>query len=257
MSISDRDLEALSAYLDGVLSGKERERLETRIQRDQELQDKLEQLQRTMTTMRSLPVLRAPRNYYLTPEMVGEKQRPRRAFPVLRFVSALATLLFVLVFLSDLFILPTLLMAPSSAVQFAEQAVEEAEQTILETDTTESQLPDAPAEKSLESFQAEGEAAPAAAEAILSPTAGTTPEFERLLTTAIPSLAEEMEDTVGAVGVEEPNLRIETSEPLDQSDEALRPGIDFRRVFRITEIILVLLALMTGLAAFFLFWREK
>ena len=37
MRVSDRDLEALSASLDGELSGKEQERLEATIQTDEEL----------------------------------------------------------------------------------------------------------------------------------------------------------------------------------------------------------------------------
>ena len=98
MRASDRDLEALSAYLDAELSGKEQERLEATIQADEELRNTLEQLQQTRTMMRSLPSLRAPRNYYLTPAMVGENHKPRLAFPVLRFASVMATLLLALLF---------------------------------------------------------------------------------------------------------------------------------------------------------------
>ena len=71
MNLSDRDLETLSAFLDGEISGRDQERLEARLQSDEALRKYLEDLRRTRTAVRSLPVLRAPRNYYLTPEMVG------------------------------------------------------------------------------------------------------------------------------------------------------------------------------------------
>ena len=44
MSISDRDFEALSAYLDGELAGKALARMEARLQTNQDVQDAYEQL---------------------------------------------------------------------------------------------------------------------------------------------------------------------------------------------------------------------
>ena len=96
MKLSDRELETLSAYLDGEISNRDRERLEARLQSDGSLREYLEGLQRTRAAVRSLPALRAPRNYYLTPEMVGQRREPRRFFPVFSFASAVATVLFVL-----------------------------------------------------------------------------------------------------------------------------------------------------------------
>ena len=69
MNLSDRDLEMLSAYLDGEISGKDRERLEARLLVDEDLRNTLEELQRTRQVMRSLPSMRAPRNYFVTAEM--------------------------------------------------------------------------------------------------------------------------------------------------------------------------------------------
>ena len=259
MSISDRDLEALSAYLDGELSGKEREHLEANIQIDEELRNTLEQLQRARTMMRSSPTLRAPRNYYLTPTMVGEKDKPRGAFPVLRFASVLATLLLVLLFLGDVFMLPNLVMAPARTMQFAESAVEEAEQLEFKAEIIEGQLPEVPAEQSVDRLEMEGEAAPPAAEAMISPSVEPAPGLEKLLATALPAPAEEMEDVIGGVteSEEEPNLRIEMRDPVTLPDDELQPGINLLTIVRIAELILIVAALSTGLAAFFLYRKYK
>ena len=94
--ISSRDLERLSAYLDGTLSAREAARLEERLQDDLVLQQELAELRETIRLVGSLPVIRSPRNFTLTPDMVGLKERPR-AYPVLQFATALATFIFLAV----------------------------------------------------------------------------------------------------------------------------------------------------------------
>ncbi len=259
MSLSDRELEALSAYLDGELSGKALVRMEARIQENQELRDTFEQLNNAKTLMRGLPKMRAPRNYLLTPQMVGSVRQPRRAFPVLRFASVLATLLLVLVFLGDVFMVPNQVMSPSRAVQLAESAVEEVEQPVLEAEIIESQLPEAPEEQSMERAELEGDAPPAAAEAIISPSADSTLGLEKLLATAIPAPVEEMEDGLGEFSepVDEPNLEIEMRDQVSQSDEEVQTSIDLQAVLRISEIVLIVIAISTGLGAFLLFRKDK
>ena len=61
--ISDRDWEAISAYLDGELNPKERARLDARLQANADLRAALEDLRRTRTVLRSQPRLHAPRNF--------------------------------------------------------------------------------------------------------------------------------------------------------------------------------------------------
>lgn len=113
--ISNRDWEALSAYLDGQLSLKERDRLEARLKASADLQDALEQLRRTRSVLRSLPPVRAPRNFTLTPQMVRARAAPSPAYPIFRFASALAAVLLVLVLLGD-FLTPRMMAsAPTSA----------------------------------------------------------------------------------------------------------------------------------------------
>jgi hypothetical protein len=103
--ISTREWEAISAYLDGQLPPRERTRLEEQLKNRADLRAALEDLRRTRTILRSQPKLRAPRNFTLTPEMVGARPQPRRGFnlfPALSLTSALAGLLFVAVLLVDL-----------------------------------------------------------------------------------------------------------------------------------------------------------
>jgi anti-sigma factor RsiW len=88
-----RDIELLSSYLDGQLKPSEAARLEARISTDRDLRAVLEDLRSTRTLLRQLPMRKAPRNFTLTPKMVGKNPPLPRAYPAFRFVSALASLL--------------------------------------------------------------------------------------------------------------------------------------------------------------------
>lgn len=94
--LSQRDLERLSAYLDGELSERERAKLEARLEEERRLQGALEELQGAVGFMRRLPQIRPPRNYTLTPQVVGQRQSTWR-FPMLQFATAVAALLLVAV----------------------------------------------------------------------------------------------------------------------------------------------------------------
>jgi len=93
-----RDLELLSAYLDGQLNPSESTRLETRLKTDPELASVLTDLRAARTLLRKLPARKAPRNFTLTRKMVGQNPPLPRAYPWFRFTTALATLLFVFSF---------------------------------------------------------------------------------------------------------------------------------------------------------------
>ena len=103
--ISRGDIETLSAYLDGELSSGDRARLETRLHTKPELRVLLVSLQQTRAVLRNTPCLRAPRNFTLTPAMIGQRSRfnPLSFFLALRFSSVLAALLFVGVVLAEPF----------------------------------------------------------------------------------------------------------------------------------------------------------
>jgi hypothetical protein len=98
--ITPRDWETLSAYLDDQLGVQERNELESRLVRDPALNRGLDELRSTRMILRSLPKLRAPRNFTLTPSMAGQKvgaSTTTGAYPLLRLASMLATLFFILV----------------------------------------------------------------------------------------------------------------------------------------------------------------
>jgi anti-sigma factor RsiW len=98
---SFRDVEKLSAYLDGQLKPSEVARLEARLQTDPQLASILQDLRQTRSLLRQLPQRRAPRNFTLTPKMVGQKPPLPRTYPVFRFATVLATLLLFFTFATN------------------------------------------------------------------------------------------------------------------------------------------------------------
>ena len=93
--LSSRDLERLSAYLDGELSSRETERIQARLMSEPELERALQALQATVTLFKELPHVRAPHNFTVT-----EAVKPR-GYPILQFGTALAALAFILVVGAD------------------------------------------------------------------------------------------------------------------------------------------------------------
>lgn len=101
VSVSPRDWELLSAYLDGQLSPKDRAQVEARLWKDAALRNALDELDRTRAAVRQLPRLKAPRNYTLSPQKV--KIRPMlRLYPAFGMASALASVILVMVIVVDL-----------------------------------------------------------------------------------------------------------------------------------------------------------
>lgn len=90
-----RDVELLSAYLDGQISPSDSSRLESRLASDPELAATLQALRESRGLLRRLPKRRAPRNFTLTYAMVGKKPPLPRSYPIFRFATALAAILFV------------------------------------------------------------------------------------------------------------------------------------------------------------------
>lgn len=75
MGITRKDLSQLSAYIDGELSRRDEDLLKRKIQSDSQLQSALDQLRLTKRVLQSTPTLSVPRNFELTPELVGQKQK--------------------------------------------------------------------------------------------------------------------------------------------------------------------------------------
>lgn len=111
----ERRDERLSAYLDGELSEAERARFENRLSQDPALRAELRAMHRTISLMRELPQVTAPRNFILSESMVkrerpvrearrapSERQRRTWAAPLLTAATAVVSLLFVIVLAGDL-----------------------------------------------------------------------------------------------------------------------------------------------------------
>ena len=99
---SFRDVEKLSAYLDGQLKPSEIARLEARLQSEPELASVFKDLRQARGLLRQLPQRRAPRNFTLTPKMVGGKPPMPRTYPVFRLATVLATLLLFFTFATNM-----------------------------------------------------------------------------------------------------------------------------------------------------------
>ena len=104
--VTKGEWEALSAYLDGQLARRKRDRLEKMLQMRPELRLALAELKRTRIILRSQPRIRAPRHFTLTPEMVGARKAMRPQswfFESMRLASVLASLIFVLAVFGEVF----------------------------------------------------------------------------------------------------------------------------------------------------------
>jgi hypothetical protein len=102
-----RDIEQLSAYLDGQLNPSDSTRLESRITADPELASVLSDLRAARGILRKLPARKAPRNFTLTRQMVGLKPPLPRTFSFFRFSTAFAAFLLMLTFAANS-VLPSL-----------------------------------------------------------------------------------------------------------------------------------------------------
>lgn len=91
--MNTRDLELLSSYLDGQLKPSDAARLEVRLSTDPDLRAVLDDLRAARGLLRQLPMRKAPRNFTLTPKMVGKNPPLPRSYPAFRFVTGLASLM--------------------------------------------------------------------------------------------------------------------------------------------------------------------
>ena len=91
--MKQRDIELLSSYLDGQLSTADSARLEARLRTDPDLRSVLQDLRSARSLLRQLPMRKAPRNFTLTPKMVGKNPPLPRSYPVFRFAATLASVL--------------------------------------------------------------------------------------------------------------------------------------------------------------------
>ncbi|MFH1446518.1 MAG: hypothetical protein ABIG43_03795 [Chloroflexota bacterium] len=120
--ISFKDMSRLSAYIDGCLSDKERDKFEVRLAGSKELQHALIKQKRLKAALRALPVKPAPRNFTLNPEMVAQRKSQPKLMLTFRFASAAAALLLIAVFAGEL-LLGSLFPSPQASMMASEAAL--------------------------------------------------------------------------------------------------------------------------------------
>jgi hypothetical protein len=168
-------LELLSAAVDDALSPDERSSLEARLAHDAQLRLALVELRQARKGLSQLPRLRVPRNFTLTPELVG-RRGARPAYPRLRLATALAALAFALTFGMDS------LLARSGVLPPGMPAASQAGALVAElsSDAAGALPPEAAdvpqATEGVSEAPAEAERSAADALAEVSPTALPTPE---------------------------------------------------------------------------------
>lgn len=94
--LDPRDLELLSAYMDGEITSSERTMLEQRLAHEPQLRGELETLRQTVSWIHALPPVHAPRNFTLTPDMVRRQPARVLGFPATAFVSTMSAVAAVL-----------------------------------------------------------------------------------------------------------------------------------------------------------------
>lgn len=122
-NISSRDMNNLSAYLDGQLSAKDRMKFETRLKNDEALQQSLREFRQTKILLRRAGNIAIPRNFTLTQEMAAQIKPIRRSrmLPALSISSALA--IFLLVFALLFEFLPEFHVLPGASKAVSDNAL--------------------------------------------------------------------------------------------------------------------------------------
>lgn len=192
-SEAERLDERISAYLDGTLPGRDRERLESRMAGDPALRAQVRQMRAIRQAMRRLPRRRAPRNFTLDAAQVGQI-RPEPAwtpYPILRSATVIAALLLAMLLVFDLGFYRGGIAQPVSETAFAPEMVADEAAPAVETEPVEgARAESAAADELLPSpnVQLEMEEAPVEAEMAASEAAA---EEEPLLQEAPEAMAVE------------------------------------------------------------------
>jgi len=241
-----RDIELLSAYLDGELKPADSARLETRLNSDPQLASVLSDLRATRTLLRRLPSRKAPRNFTLTRKMVGQNPPLPRAYPLFRLATTIATLLLFFTFGLN-FVGSQLASTQPMAFGMGGGGGGDAESYAAEAPALEEPVapaePAAPAEEPAAAVPAPAESATApdnGASLTLAPVeteAPLTDETSRVIETPVSKNGEEG-NAVGG-GVEQPQLQQEVSSPSPLISSAWQIGLAVITVLGILAMVLM------------------
>jgi hypothetical protein len=232
-NVSLRDWQALSSYLDRQLDDRQHARLEMRLRDDPLLRSALDELRRTQVILRGVPKPRRRRNFTLTAEMVVARKKPSLAFPAMSLASALAGILFLVVFVGDLLI------------NRLQQPTAQPMQAMVQELTTEVEL-DSQSLRELATPAPLATVTPQSLEQMAAPKAFAYPPPAELSTPAAEPQAESPADLAQAV-----EAKSTDGQPL--------PGEAARGLFGLTrqgvlglEILLIVIAFSAGIAAIYL-----
>lgn len=234
---SFRDVEQLSALLDGQMHPQEAERWRARLDSDPELAALYRQLAQSRALLRKLPARRAPRNFTLTPQMAGVRAPTPRAVPFFRFAAAFASLLLVLTVAVNGLVPLAAAPAPAAAPAYGVGGGPMPE------------APEAPAatEPPLRSARVLEEPAPLQEASPASPEDAALPTAETMR-----SLAALPTETVE----EQPHLyAAEEAQPFALAAPAPAPAP--WQVPAWLQALLLVVAVVSGLAAWWLGWRAQ
>jgi hypothetical protein len=212
-----RDLELLSAYIDGELSESDLRRVEGRIETDSAFSFAYREIQSTRKLVSELPAVRPPRNFTLTPEMASIR-KGLSLFPVFRFATVIATVAFAVLLGAD-----ALLLRSPGSVPFAAQPARMMVEEELDAAAVEEELVEGVLEVPVEDAVI-GTAADEVAEAeagIAAPEAGPLPT-EGLLTPREPGFqgfgTETGEGFTGDEAKVEPTTKASTEDTQEPDD---------------------------------------
>lgn len=96
--LRDHDIEKISAYLDGQLSSSESAVIESRLKTDPDLASAFDDMRLARGMLRRLPKRKAPRNFMLSRKMVKANPPVPRTFSLFQFSSAFSALLLIFTF---------------------------------------------------------------------------------------------------------------------------------------------------------------
>ena len=272
--ISNREWEALSAFLDDQLSSREYARLKSLLDDDEDLRMALEELREIRSLIKSQPIYRAPRNFTLSPEVAGmsiRKRQSMRSFSTLRFATVLATVFLVIVFIGDIFVSDVTrsgLFEPQTALEVLEEeaaALEGApEITEIEEGSKggEFQLSEAQPEMAaplmLEKEEHPAEELPTMADSAPQATQVLrTPPSRQIESLALPTDSHE-EQLPQAIDLDDTSLDQESIEYVKQPAyfKILELLYLLQPSFWIIEIVLLFFIVISGFTAY-LFWKSR
>jgi len=131
--LSNKDYMLISAYLDGELTPSQRADVEKHLDSDLQFREALASLKYTKRLLKSLPPVRARRNFTLTPDKVKKTAKPQRFQPAWGMVSAFSTLMLIIVFAVSRFA-PSMSAMPAAV---APMAAAEDKTTAMEVQSAE------------------------------------------------------------------------------------------------------------------------